>query len=267
MENYFYETRSGRMILKAIQKTHFDRVLVKILKSGLSKPYLYLYRKNNEIPYTDSKKKFHSFEEFFERRRELGPVDTTPNHLISPCDSLLSVYPISKESVFSIKGSHYQIKDFLEDENLAKKYDGGTCLVFRLCPSDYHYYIYIDDGYQGKNHYIEGELHSVQPIACATYPVYTLNRRSWCLMETENFGPVVQTEIGALIVGGINNYHENIRMKRGMEKGRFELSGSTIVLLFEAGRIELLPELKEKTKGDQEVRIEMGQYIGNGQRQ
>ena len=45
-------------------------------------------------------------------------------------------------------------------------------------------------------------------------------------MATENFGPVVQTEIGALIVGGIVNYRENARFCKGMEKGHFELAGA-----------------------------------------
>ena len=263
MVKYLYGTAPGRLLIKSIQKTHFDRVIIRYLKSGLSRPYLALYRKNNDIPYTDESERFHSFEEFFSRKRDLGEIDREPSHLISPCDALLSAYPISRDSVFAIKGSYYQIRDFLEDETLANTFDGGTCLVFRLCPSDYHYYIYIDDGYQGKNHFIPGILHSVQPIACSTYPVYTLNRRSWCLMETKNFGPVVQTEIGALVVGGINNYYEDIAITRGMEKGRFELAGSTIVLLFEKDRIELLPELTEKMTGDREVRIEMGQHIGN----
>ncbi len=263
MVKYIYGTAPGRLLMKAIQKSHFDKVIIRYLKTGLSKPYLALYRKNNDIPYTDKNEKFATFEQFFSRRRELGEIDNDPTHLISPCDSLLSAYPISKDSIFAIKGSHYKIKDFLEDESLAKTFDGGMCLVFRLCPSDYHYYIYIDDCFQGKNHFIPGILHSVQPIACETYPVYTLNRRSWCLMDTKNFGPVVQTEIGALVVGGINNYYENITVTRGMEKGRFELAGSTIVLLFEENRIDLLPELKEQMTGDREVRIEMGQFIGN----
>ena len=150
----------------------------------------------------------------------------------------------------------------MDDRALANNYKGGTCLVFRLCASDYHHYCYIDDGYQGRNHYIQGVLHSVQPIACATYPVFTLNRRCWCLMATEHFGPVVQTEIGALIVGWIANTRENTRFLRGMEKGHFELAGSTIVLLFEPGRIRLLPELEAHTAADREVRVEQGIWIG-----
>ena len=155
------------------------------------------------------------------------------------------------------------MEDLLEDSVLAKNYKGGECLVFRLCASDYHHYCYIDNGYQGENHYIPGVLHSVQPAACEAYPVFTLNRRCWCLMATENFGPVVQTEIGALIVGKIANMEGSSRFCRGLEKGHFELAGSTIVLLFEPDRIRMLPELREQLHGGGEARVEQGMWIAS----
>ena len=104
-------------------------------------------------------------------------------------------------------------------------------------------------------------LHSVQPIACENYPVYVLNRRNWTLLTTEHFGPVVQTEIGALVVGGICNPRENIRVRRGQEKGHFELAGSTIVLLFQKGKIRLRPDILEHLKHG-EFQVHQGMWIG-----
>lgn len=150
----------------------------------------------------------------------------------------------------------------MQDEALAKNYMGGTCLIFRLCVSDYHHYCYIDDGYQGENHFIPGVLHSVQPIACDTYPVFVLNKRCWCLLTTENFGPVVQCEIGALVVGGIFNENENTRFWKGTEKGHFELAGSTIILLFEKEQMQLRPELLKQLAQDKEVQVKQGEWIG-----
>ena len=262
MATFLYTTVPGRLLLKFIQMSHADRLIVRFLKSRWSVPFLNWYRKHYEVTLSKEQESYQSFRDFFARKRKSSVIDITPDHLISPCDGWLSSYSVTEESVFSIKGSHYRISDFLKDDTLARNYDGGTCLVFRLCPEDYHHYLYIDDGYQGMNHFIPGMLHSVQPVACSSYPVYTLNRRSWCLMATEHFGPVVQTEIGALIVGGIVNYFENTRFSRGMEKGHFELAGSTIVLLFEPGRIRLLPEIENGMTGDREVRVEMGQGIG-----
>ena len=264
MVKILYTTAPGRIFLKIIQKSHADRLIVRFLKSKWSVLYLDWYIKHYRILGSDTGKSYRSFRDFFARKCDSMCIDITPEHLISPCDGWLSAYPVTKESVFCIKESNYRVEDFLEDEVLAKNYEGGTCLVFRLSPADYHHYVYIDDGYQGKNHFIQGVLHSVQPIACSTYPVYIQNRRNWCLMATEHFGPVVQAEIGALIVGGIVNYQENTRFCKGMEKGRFELAGSTIVLLFEPGRIRLLPELDREITGGREIRVKMGQHIAKG---
>ena len=104
------------------------------------------------------------------------------------------------------------------------------------------------------------------PLACETYPVYTLNRRVWTLFTTEHFGPVIQTAIGALIVGGIVNDRENCRVRRGAEMGHFELAGSTIVLLFQRDRLTLAPHIKGQAAGGRELRVEQGMFLGKTQR-
>ena len=79
-------------------------------------------------------------------------------------------------------------------------------------------------------------------------------------MHTENFGDVASVEIGAFSVGGIINHHENCSVKKGEEKGYFDLHGSTIAMLFEKDRISLLPEILEGLK-DGEYRVKIGQWI------
>jgi len=260
---FFYGTAFGRFLLKIFMKLHLDRIVTRFLWSSWSKPLIKWYIKKNDLAVTpEEKEAYGSFRDLFVRTRKQVPIDEAPDHLISPCDGWLSVFPIDPDSCFSIKNSHYQLKDFLKDEELAKNYCGGTCVILRLCASDYHHYCYIDDGFQGKNHFIPGILHSVQPIACEKYPVYVLNRRSWCLLTTEHFGPVVQCEIGALIVGGIFNEKENTRFCKGNEKGHFELAGSTIVLLFEEGQMEIRPEITEQLSKVEEVRVLQGEWIG-----
>lgn len=259
MVSFLYGNLLGRILLKMIMKLHIDRIIVKFLCSSYSKsiiPY-FIEHNNIDIP-SEQKETFKTFRDCFARTNEYLSIDETPEHLISPCDGYLSVFPIDKSSTFSIKKSHYKLTDFLKDEELSKKYIDGTCLIFRLCVSDYHHYCFIDDGYQGENHYIEGQLHSVQPIACETIPVYVLNRRSWALLSTHHFGNVIQCEIGALVVGGIVNEIENNHFKKGDEKGHFELAGSTIVLLFEKNKIKLNPEYSQE-----EVKVKLGQWIGN----
>lgn len=261
--SFLYGTIIGRILLKAVMVLHMDRIAVYFLRSRFSKILNNGYIKRNNIPVTEEEKEsFRSFRDLFARTRTNNNIDMTPKHLISPCDSWMSVFGIDEQSRFSIKNSHYALRDFLQDEELAKNYVGGKCLIFRLCASDYHHYCYIDNGYQGKNHFIEGALHSVQPIACEKHPVYVKNRRSWCLLETESFGNVIQCEIGALIVGGISNEKANVLFSKGEEKGHFELAGSTIVLLFEKGKIALKEELLKKLSENSEVKVTLGEWIG-----
>ena len=262
--SFLYGTAAGRLLLKLIMGLRLDLIAVAFLRSPLSKPVIAPFARRNNIPLTGEElASFRSFRDFFARSKAAPDFDPDPSHLISPCDGWLSAFPIDEGSSFLIKGSHYRLRDFLQDETLARRYIGGCCLVFRLCVNNYHHYCYIDDGFQGENHFIPGTLHSVQPIACENVPVFVLNRRSWCLMETEHFGGVIQCEIGALVVGGIVNVKENAPFAKGEEKGHFELSGSTIVLLFEPGQVELRREILEKLSTAEEVQVKQGQWIGN----
>ena len=261
---FFYNNVFGRVILGLIMKLHLDRIAVIFLKSPLSRGFARRFIKKNHIDMTEwDGVAFSSYRDFFCRKREKQEFDSDPTSLISPCDGYLLAYPIDENSAFSIKGSVYRISDLLQNEKEEKHFLGGTALVFRLCPTDYHHYIYIDSGFQRENRFIPGLLHSVQPIAMEKAPVFTLNRRSATIIETENFGTVAQIEIGALVVGGIVNHRECCFVKKGEEKGYFDLCGSTIVCLFEKDKIVLLKELGERAFSGLEVRVEIGKKIGN----
>ena len=260
---FLYGTAPGRFLLSLTLRTRADRAAVRFLHSPLSRPVVGWYARRHGVVLTaEQRRGYGSFRDFFARPNPDVHVDRHPHHLISPCDGWLSVHPIRTDSSFRIKGFTYRVRDLLEDESLSRRYQGGTCLIFRLEASDYHHYCYIDDGFQGENHFIPGALHSVQDAACAAFPVYTLNRRLWTLLTTEHFGPVVQTEVGALVVGGIVPSQSGGRIRRGVEMGRFELAGSTIVQFFEKDRIQLLPQVLGRLVGGREARVRLGMWIG-----
>lgn len=114
---------------------------------------------------------------------------------------------------------------------LAAEFDGGLCLVFRLCVDNYHRYHYFDDGSKGRNVFIPGRLHTVRPIALRNLPAFVENSREYTVMDTVNFGRAIQMEVGAMLVGKIANNHEEHEFKRGEEKGCFLYGGSTVILL------------------------------------
>lgn len=257
---FLYGTMPGRVCLKALLAARADRLWAAFLHTHLSRRLITPYARRHGIACSDAKQ-FSSFAAFFSREVPHLPFDPAPERLISPCDGWLSVHALQPDAVFNIKNSVYTLGDILQDAALGREFAGGLCLIFRLCPSDYHRYCYIDDGTQGENHFIEGTLHSVQPLACGQFPVYAQNRRSWTLLNTRHFGAVVQAEIGALAVGGIVNPHQNCTFYKGQEKGYFTLCGSTIVLFTKANAVHLLPRILAEAKNG-EVRVHYGQWIG-----
>ena len=189
---FLYGTVPGRGILKTIQCLHLDRIAVWFLCSPLSKPVIPRYIRNNQIPMEGYRQQnYRTFRDFFLREKKEYHYDMEATHLISPCDGWLSAFPIGEDQGFRIKGSYYKVSDLIDDPQTAAQFAGGQCLIFRLCASDYHHYCFIDQGTIRKSRYIEGQLHSVQPIACEKFPVFSLNVRLWFVLVNSFFGNFV----------------------------------------------------------------------------
>lgn len=259
-----FRTLPGRRFMKLMSSRRADSLTVRFLRSHWSIPLVYGYTWRHHISLSrDQLRSYRTFRDFFARDHGDVRIDDTPEHLISPCDGWLTSYPIESDSGVYIKGIRYRVQDLIDDPLLAERFEKGFCLVFRLSPSDCHHYCFIDDGYLWQNHHLPGGFPDTQASGCETYPAPMLHRRCWCLMATRNFGPVVQAEIGAFAVGSIANRIQSGRVCRGEEKGHFELAGSTIALLFEPGRIHLLPNIQSASKKEIEARVRKGMWIGN----
>lgn len=262
---FLYKTCVGRMFLKILCARWISKLVGKFMDTRLSKPLISHFVKRNGIDlskfYSDN---FSCFNDCFTRkiREEERPIDTSGEAFISPCDALLSAYTIDENLRLSIKGSEYKVEDLVKNSELAKHFLGGTALVFRLCVSHYHRYIYFDSGKKNGNVFIPGKLHTVRPIALETLPVFVQNCREYTVMETENFGTAVQIEVGALLVGKIHNHHDEYIFTRGQEKGMFLYGGSTIVLLLEKGRVNLRKEFFDVTEKGEEIDVLMGEKLG-----
>ena len=185
------------------------------------------------------------------------------NHLIAPCDGLLSVWKIKENTVFPVKQSHYTISSLLHSKKLAQRYHGGYCLVYRLCVNHYHRYCYVDSGKKSRNIHLPGIFHTVRPVALEQFPVYTENSREYTVIKTDTFGPVVQMEVGAMLVGRIVNYKEAGMVFRGEEKGMFQYGGSTIVLLVKKDRGKIRQDVLERSRHGIETPVRMGEVIGH----
>lgn len=162
-----------------------------------------------------------------------------------------------------VKQSSYTVSELLRDERLAKEFEGGTSMVFRLCVHHYHRYIFPDSARRGSEEvHIDGVLHTVRPAALHKVPVFIENTREYVVLETEHFGKMIQMEVGAMLVGRICNHRLGERVKRGQEKGYFQYGGSTIILLAKRGAVQLSGKLFEATENQIEIPVRMGQKIG-----
>lgn len=259
-----YNTRTGSYVLKVITRPGFSRKCAGLLDSRYSKLYIRRFIKRNEIDMSEYEPaRYRSFNDFFIRKikPDARPIDMDARALISPCDSSLSVYNITGENVFAVKGAKYTVRTLLQNSELAEKYRGGLCLVFRLMPVNYHRYIYPDRGVKNGNTFIQGKLHTVREVA-QKYSVFVTNSREYTTLSTENFGDVLFMEVGALMVGRIVNHHQEHAFERGDEKGYFEYGGSTIIMLLEKGRAVLDEKFMRTIDTGHEVSVQVGQRIG-----
>ena len=260
-----YGSTVGRVFLKTLTAPAVSRIAGAFMDSPPSKLLIKPFIKHSGIDTSQYiMDGFSSYNDFFTRvvKPEKRPVDFTPEHLISPCDSKLTVYKIGKNSIFRIKGSRYRVSDLLQNDFLAKRYCGGYCLIFRLEVDDYHRYCYIDNGIKTDNTFIAGELHTVNPIALARYNIYKRNSREYTVLHTEHFGDVVQVEVGAMMVGRIVNHHGECAFFRGQEKGKFEFGGSTIVMLFSKDTIVPDRDILVNSSEGIETVVKYGEKIG-----
>ncbi len=260
-----YSTFPGRLALKVLTLPAFSRTAGFLLDRRISRVLITPFIHFAKIDMHDYKKKrYKSFNDFFTRqvRSEMRPIDKTPTHLISPCDGKLSVYKINSDTKINIKNSTYTLSSVLKNKKLAKKYENGTCVVIRLSVDNYHRYCYIDDGKKGKNIFIKGVLHTVNPIAYDTYKIFKENSREYTVLSTENFGDVIHMEVGALLVGRIKNHHERKKIKRGQEKGMFQYGGSTIILFFKENSVNIQERFYKATALGVESPVIMGEFIG-----
>ena len=265
MLKFLYRHGAGRIVLRVLSSRTVSKWAGAFLDSSLSKGLIKRFLKRYGISLEECEpEEYRCFNDCFCRkvREDRRPVDRTPEALIAPCDGLLSAYRMERDQVIPVKQSRFSLKSLLADDEIYREYEDGVCLVFRLCVNHYHRYCYVDSGVKGENSFIKGKLHTVRPVALCERPVFTENCREYTIIDTENFGRVVQMEVGAMLVGRILNYHGAQKVLRGQEKGRFLYGGSTVIVLLRKGAVQLPHSLFQTTEAGLETPVKLGEKIG-----
>ena len=266
-----YESPIGKSFVELfIKRKLFSKLYGNYCDSKFSTKKINSFIKNFNIDtdiFTNDPSDFKSFNDFFIRKLipEARPINKDKNILISPGDGRLLAYTnIDINSLIQVKGITYSLSEILEDNPIANEFAGGTCLVLRLCPIDYHRLHFIDNGIPEKSNIVKGNYYSVNPTALERVPkLYCQNKREWSIFHSENFGDVILMEVGATCVGSIvQSYVPNKKVSKGDEKSYFKFGGSTTILFFKPNTVNIDDDILIQSSFGFETKVIMGEKIG-----
>ena len=254
------------LIRRWIVSAWYGRRMDTLSSSLKIKPFIEQYGLD-EGEFAESVDDYNSFNEFFHRKLKLGarPIDAANDSVVFPADGRhLAFADITAESNFFVKGQSFDLAIFLGDADLAKRYEGGSMILSRLCPVDYHRFHFPCEGNPCPPRFINGWLYSVNPIALVTRPsIFWENKRVVTAIESPSLGQVQFVDIGATMVGSIRQtYTPGETVAKGEEKGYFAFGGSSVAVLFKKGRVEFDADLLENTVNGFETYARVSERMG-----
>ncbi len=217
---------------------------------------------------------FKNFGAFFTRKLKPGsrPIDLSPGVVVSPVDGAVSQAGVVEGGAcVQAKGIDFPLGKLLGDEERAKDFEGGAFTTLYLSPRDYHRIHAPLEGTVDGYVYLPGQFWPVNPPSVANVKgLFALNERLVTWMTTP-LGKVAVVAVGATCVARIHatydavvthsqmpatarKYEKPIPIERGGELGMFEM-GSTVILVFEPGKVKWDASLEPGAKVRMGVRI------------
>ena len=220
---------------------------------------------------------FERFDDFFTRPLPPGARQIAgDDQVLSPVDGTISERGIAEGGrMIQCKGLDYTVQGLLADAADARAFEGGSYVCLYLAPRDYHrIHAPVKGRISGYRH-IPGAFFPVNPLSVRNVAgLFSINERLVTYLDSD-VGRVAVVKVAATGVGhitlsydadvwshkkGSSGRHGSARkygqpkpVQAAEELGMFHL-GSTVILLFEPGRVEL-----EGSPGDT---VRMGQRIG-----
>jgi len=266
-----YETWLGRVALHAlVKRAFFSAWYGRRMDAPSSRQKIVPFIERYELDsaeFVDPPERFGTFNEFFYRKLkpEARPVDGDPNSLVLPADGRHLLIPdLADHSNFWVKGSQFDLAKLVGDPTQVERFRGGSALISRLCPVDYHRFHFPCAGVSGSPVAMNGALYSVNPIALIERPsILWENKRYRTRLVSETFGEVLYFEVGATCVGSVvHTAPSETAVLKGAEKGYFRFGGSSLVTLFERGRVDWAEDLLSWSAKGLEVYGKMGEVAG-----
>jgi phosphatidylserine decarboxylase len=206
---------------------------------------------------------YATFDDFFTRQLVPGArkIDERPDVVVSPCDGVVAEHGLATRGrMVQAKGHDYRLEHLLPDADAAARFEGGAYVTIYLAPKDYH----------RVHHPLDGRVNGFQHVPGAVFPVnsfavkyvggiFAMNERLITYVDTP-MGEVAIVMVAATGVGHMSVTYDAVetrrvgrgrpgprvrfaaprRVRKGEELGAFHL-GSTVILLFEPGKVKLGP--------------------------
>jgi phosphatidylserine decarboxylase len=250
------------------------------LKNLLIRAFIRRFQVDMQLAREPDYRRYQTFNDFFTRelRRGARPPAGDAGDVLCPVDGSISrIGEIQGSELVQVKGRTYSLSGLLAgDEPLAAKFQNGAFTALYLSPRDYHRVHMPVSGQLLRMIYVPGRLFSVNAVSVRNLPgLFARNERVISVFQT-SAGLMAVILVGALFVGGMEtvwagpitpastrrlrrwDYPEPdrvVRLDRGAEMGRFNM-GSTVILLFEPGRVQWLEQLNSADP------VVMGQALG-----
>jgi phosphatidylserine decarboxylase len=263
-----YETRLGQFAADHLLTGRtVSRLYGAYQNSSASRKKIPSFIEHFKIPMEEYEERdFRSFNDFFIRKFKPGQrkFEMAESKLAAPAEGrYLGWEKISPDQKFPVKGSDLTPEALLGSADIARAFEGGSLLIARLCPVDYHRFHYPDSGRTWDSFRIPGKFHSVNPAALRyRSEIFFTNERQVSLLDTKHFGRIAYIEVGALCVGKIVQTHLRPDFDRGDEKGYFLFGGSTVILLGQPGVWKPSADILSQTASKMETLIRLGDAVG-----
>lgn len=272
--NFVFKILTGKYSSKAAAYFNYESLLKSKL-SDTKRLMRDLKIKEDELYLTQNKRLTPKL--IFERKIyywDKRPLNKDLSSIASPCDSRVITGDDSNKALYFIKEKFFSYDDLIPSKKeWSKTFKSGCFAIFRLTPDKYHYNHTPVSGKVVDFYEIDGVYHSCNPsVVSKIDKPFCKNKRVVTILDTDvengsNIGKVCMVEVAALMIGEIiqcysqKRYEHPKPIKKGMfiEKGqpksRFAPGSSTVIILFEKGKIRFDDDLIENRNRNIESRF------------
>ena len=272
-----YQALTSRRWSRLIATWNYDSLLGQRLTGGRR----FLERMRIDLSEClDPAESLDTLRKVFERRIrywECRPLASDERAIVAPSDSRMLIGSLEPSSQLFLKEKFFACAELLGGVSpWIELFRHADAAIFRLTPEKYHYNHCPVAGVARAIYRVDGRFHACNPTAAvAVLTPYSKNERVVTIIDTDapggtGVGRVAMVEVAAMMIGDIvQAYSEEhydaprgiepgMWLRRGQPKSLFRPGASTVVLLFEPGRVRFAADLIENLRRPVKSRYAFG---------